>query len=352
MLYLALRQLLNLILSFFVLTIFTFSLAHLFPQGVSFIVDYIPVDIFSGDSLLHGSQLNNSQISNFQLNESSQTDNIFISYYHYMSQILTGHFGYSTVRGTSVFSEFFIYFPATLELSLGAIIFALGIGLPLGIFAAQHKNKWQDKLIISTSLAGSAIPIFWWAMLLVLFFSLLLGVTPVASRIGFEYDILPVTGFMLIDTLISKQNYAVDAFFNALHHLILPAIVLGTIPLTAITRTTRSAMIRVLSEDYIRSAKTRGIAAVQVIWKYALRNAMIPIITTLSLQVSVLIAGSLLTETIFSWPGAGKWLLEAVNRRDFPVIHGGILAIASFVILSHLFLDFLSMLVDPKWRHR
>jgi len=352
MLYLALRQVLNLILSFFVLTIFTFSLAKAFPDGVSFIVDYVPVDIYSGDSLLHDSQLNSSQINNFRLNESEQNENIFISYFHYLSQILTGHFGYSTVRGTSVFSEFFIYFPATLELSFGAIIFALGLGLPLGIFAAQNKNKWQDKLIVSTSLAGSSIPIFWWAMLLVLFFSLLLGITPVASRIGFEYDIIPVTGFMLIDTLLSKQPYSIDAFFSAIHHLILPAIVLGTIPLTAITRTTRSSMIRVLSEDYIRSAKTRGISVAQVIWKYALRNAMIPIITVLSLQISVLIAGSLLTETIFSWPGAGKWLLEAVNRRDFPVIHGGILAIASVIILSHLALDFASMLVDPKWRQR
>jgi len=345
MLYLAFRQILNLALSFFVLTIFTFSLAYLFPNGISFIIDSTPTDVFSLES-----RLNASQIVNYELNMVSPTDNIFVSYYQYMSQILTGHFGYSNVRGTSVFSEFFIYFPATLELSLGAILFAIGFGLPLGIFAAKHKNKWQDKLIISTSLAGSSIPIFWWAMLLVLFFSLLLGITPVASRIGFEYDIIPITGFMLIDTLISKQSYALDAFFSALHHLILPAIVLGTIPLTAITRTTRSSMISVLSEDYIRSAKTRGISSAQVVWKYALRNAMIPIMTTLGLQVSVLIAGSLLTETIFSWSGAGKWLLEAVNRRDFAVIHGGILAIASFVIISHLLLDFLSMTVDPKWR--
>jgi len=337
MLYLVFRQLIHLVLSFFVLTIFTFSLAQLFPQGISFIIEAESNNIFSGET---------SQ------NLVNQTSNFFVSYYQYISQVLSGYFGLSTVRGTSVFDEFFIYFPATLELSFAALFFATGLGLPLGIFAAKHKHKWQDKVIVSTSLAGSSIPIFWWAMLLVLLFSLFLGITPVASRIGFEYDILPITGFMLIDTLISNQDYATEAFISALHHLILPAIVLGTIPLTAITRTTRSAMIGVLSEDYIRSAKTRGISAVVVVWKYALRNAMIPIMTTLSLQISVLIAGSLLTETIFSWPGAGKWLLEAVNRRDFPVIHGGILAIASFVILSHILLDFLSMLVDPKWRHR
>ncbi len=337
MLYFLLRQLLNFAVSFFVLTIFTFGLAHLFPQGLSFIIEQnTSTDFFSGE----------------QVEIVNQTSHIFESYYHYVSQIMNGNFGQSTVRGGSVFEEFFIYFPATLELSFGAIFFALGLGLPLGVFAAKQKNKWQDKLIVSTTLVGYSMPIFWWAMLLVLLFSLLLGITPVASRIGFEYDILPVTGFMLIDTLISKQTYAMEAFYSALHHLILPAIVLGTIPLAVITRSTRSVMISVLSEDYIRSARARGISAIKVVWKHALRNAMLPIITTIGLQISVLITGSLLTETIFSWPGAGKWLLEAVYRRDFPVIHGGILAIASFVILTHFLLDVLSMIVDPKQRFR
>ncbi len=337
MLVLILRQLLNFAVSFFVLTIFTFSLAHLFPQGLAFIIEpNTNSDVFAAN----------------QIEIIVQTNNIFDSYYRYISQIMSGHFGQSTVRGGSVFKEFFIYFPATLELSLGAIIFALGLGLPLGIIAAKQKNKWQDKLIVSTTLVGYSMPIFWWAMLLVLLFSLWLGITPVASRIGFEYDILPVSGFMLIDTIISKQPYAIEAFYSALHHLLLPAIVLGTIPLAVITRSTRSAMISVLSEDYIRSAKARGITSTQVVWKHALRNALIPIITTLGLQISVLITGSLLTESIFSWPGAGKWLLEAVYRRDFPVIHGGILAIASFVILTHLLLDILSMIVDPKQRRQ
>lgn len=336
MLVLILRQLLNFAVSFFVLTIFTFSLAHLFPQGLSFIIEQ---------------KSNYSVFATEQIEVVTQTSHFLESYFRYMSQIMTGHFGQSAVRGGSVFEEFFIYFPATLELSLGAILFALGLGLPLGIFAAKNKNKWLDKLIVSTTLVGYSIPIFWWAMLLVLFFSLLLGITPVASRIGFEFDILPVTGFMLIDTLISNQPYAKEAFYSALHHLLLPTIVLGTIPLAVITRSTRSAMISVLSEDYIRSAKARGITSTQVVWMHALRNALIPIITVLGLQISVLITGSLLTETIFSWPGAGKWLLEAVYRRDFPVIHGGILAIASFVILTHLLLDILSMIVDPKQRH-
>lgn len=334
MLKVIIQQLSNLIVSFFVLSLFTFFIANLFPSNLSI-------------------------IQNINFAPSSESSSIFEiilsiiqSYFYYVSQILQGNFGFSTVRGTAIFSELFIYFPATLELSFVAIVFALTLGLPLGVIAAKQKNQWQDKFIISTTLVGYSIPIFWWAMLLVLLFSLLLGITPVASRIGFEYDIAPVTGFMLIDTLLSEQKYAIQAFYSALHHLVLPMIVLGTIPLAVITRATRSSMINVISQDYIRSAKARGISPIRITWKYAMRNSMIPLMTTLGLQIGVLITGSLLTETIFSWPGAGKWLLEAVYRRDFPVIHGGIFAFASFVILTHLFFDLALLYVDPKRRRK
>ena len=248
--------------------------------------------------------------------------------------------------------DFVIYFPATIELAAAALLIALVVGLPLGIYAAQHKDKWQDKLIMSGSLIGYSMPIFWWAMLLVLFFSIILGITPVASRIGFEFDIEPITGFMLLDTLLSEKHYALDAFKSALHHLILPAFVLGTVPLAVIARSTRSTMTDVLNADYIRSAKSRGISASKILWKYALRNASIPLLTAMGLQISILLTGSLITETIFSWPGIGKWLLEAVYRRDFAVIHGGILAIASFIIIIHLVLDIFRSFVDPKLRRK
>ncbi|MDQ7050827.1 MAG: ABC transporter permease subunit [Enterobacterales bacterium] len=327
----------NLLISFWVLTIFTFVLAHFFPQGVSFIFEPL-----TDPSLAQDTPTNIIELT-IQLSQ---------SYYYYLNQIFSGQLGFSSVRGTSVFEEFFIYFPATLELSITAMIFALGLGLPLGIIAAKQKNLWQDKLIVSTTLFGYSMPIFWWAMLLVMLFSLLLGISPVASRIGFEYDIHPITGFMLIDTLLSKQPYATEAFYSALNHLILPSVVLGTVPLAIITRTTRSSMIDALAQDYIRSAKSRGLSLTRVLFKHAFRNAMIPILTILGLQVTLLLTGSLITETIFSWPGAGKWLLEAVYRRDFPVIHGGILAIASFVILTHLLLDLILTYVDPHLRRQ
>jgi len=330
-----LRQLLNFIISLFVLTIFTFGLTHLFPEGVSLL---IPQDLDTGSSI---TQIGESVANN---------GNLFSNYFQYLNQIYQGNLGLSSVRGSSVFDEFFIYFPATLELSLVALIFAVFAGIPLGIIAAKNKNRWPDKLIVSSTLFGYSMPIFWWAILLILFFSLWLGVTPVASRLGFEFDIQPLTGFMLADTLLSDKSYSIEAFYSALHHLLLPAIALGTIPLAVVTRSTRSAMISILTEDYIRSAKARGLSFTKVIWKHALRNAMIPVVTTIGLLISILITGSLITESIFSWPGAGKWLLEAVYRRDFTVIHGAILAIACFIILVHFLLDLLSIYLDPKRR--
>lgn len=331
------KQGINFLASFFVLTLFTFSLANFFPEKLAF---------------LYASQIDQSLMANHGTNYDLVEPNLFNSYLFYLQQLFDGNLGMSSVRGTSVFAEFFTYFPATLELSLVALLFAISLGVPLGILAARHKNHWQDKSVVSSTLIGYSMPIFWWAMLLVLFFSLWLGVSPVASRIGFEFDISPVTGFMLIDTLLSDQPYSLEAFKSALHHIVLPSVVLGTVPLAIITRSTRSSMISILNEDYIISAKARGLSPVTVLWKHALRNAALPLLTIIGLQVSTLITGSLITESIFAWPGAGKWLLEAVYRRDFPVIHGAILAIASFVILTHFILDLLMTYLDPKLRRK
>jgi dipeptide transport system permease protein len=319
---LLLRQLMLLLSSLFALTLFTFFLTLFFPEGSDFI--------------------------SHQLN--SESANIIAQYLNYLQNILQGQWGVSETRETLVFNDFFTYFPATVELSLSALVFALLFGIPFGILAAENKNKWQDKLIVSTTLVGYSMPIFWWGMLLVLLFSVSLGVTPVASRLGFEYDIIPVTGFMLIDTLLSDKSYAINAFYDALRHLLLPTIVLGTVPLAIFTRVTRSAMIEVLSSDYIRTAKAKGLPIARIVWIHALRNALLPILTIVGLQISILITGTLITETIFSWPGIGKWLLEAVYRRDYATIHGGILAIASIVIATNILIEFVSHYLNPRLR--
>jgi dipeptide transport system permease protein len=179
-------------------------------------------------------------------------------------------------------------------------------------------------------------------------FSVQLGLTPVSGRIAVRYYVEPVTGFLLIDSLLSDDK---GAFASALQHLILPTIVLGTVPLAVIARMTRSAMLEVLGEDYIRTARAKGLAPLRVIAVHALRNALIPVVTVIGLQVGVLFTGAILTETIFSWPGVGKWLIEAINRRDYPVLQGGTLLIGVVVMSVNLIVDLTYGLINPRIRH-
>ena len=273
---------------------------------------------------------------------------IVIQYLDYLWGVLQGDFGTSISTKGSVLDQFFQLFPATLELSLCAIIFAIVIGIPAGVFAAIKRGSFFDQLTMGTALIGFSMPIFWWGLLLIILFSGVLQWTPVSGRISLMYFFPNVTGFMLIDSLISGEP---GAFKSAVSHLILPTIVLGTIPLAVIARQTRSAMLEVLSEDYVRTARAKGLSTLRVVGVHALRNAMIPVITTIGLQVGVMLAGAILTETIFSWPGIGKWMVDSVFRRDYPVIQGGLLIIAGLIMLVNLIVDLLYGLVNPRIRH-
>jgi dipeptide transport system permease protein len=271
-----------------------------------------------------------------------------IQYLDYLGGILTGDFGNSIVTKQPESQQFFDLFPATLELSLCAIIFAVLLGIPAGIFAAIKRGTFFDQSIMGTALIGYSMPIFWWGLLLIILFSGILQWTPVSGRISLMYFFPPVTGFMLIDSLLSGQA---GAFKSAVSHLILPTIVLGTIPLAVIARQTRSAMLEVLGEDYVRTARAKGLPPLRVIGVHALRNAMIPVITTVGLQVGVMLAGAILTETIFSWPGIGKWMVDSVFKRDYPVIQSGLLIIAGIIMLVNLAVDLLYGLINPRIRH-
>jgi len=273
---------------------------------------------------------------------------VIVQYGIYIAQVLRGDLGRSLVTQNSVTAEFAELFPATVELSLCATIFALGIGLPAGMLAAVRRNSWLDQGVMGLSLTGYSMPIFWWGLLLIMLFSVQLGWTPVSGRIDLLYYVEPVTGFLLIDTLLSDQD---GSFLSALQHLILPAIVLGTIPLAVVARMTRSAMLEILGEDYIRTARAKGLSSFRVIAVHALRNALIPIVTVIGLQVSVLFTGAILTETIFSWPGVGKWLIEAVYRRDYPVLQGGILLMGVVVMVINLLVDLTYGFINPRIRH-
>lgn len=262
--------------------------------------------------------------------------------------ILRGDLGHSLVTREPVLSEFLTLFPATIELSLCALTFALVIGLPVGIMAAIKRGTMLDHTVMGVTLTGYSMPIFWWGLLLIIFFSGFLQWTPVSGRISFLYFVEPRTGFMLIDSLLSGEK---GAFRSAVSHLILPAVVLGTIPLAVIARQTRSAMLEVLGEDYVRTAKAKGLHPRRVIGLHALRNALIPVVTVIGLQTGVLLAGAILTETIFSWPGVGKWLVDSIFRRDYPSVQGGLLLIASVVMIVNLIVDLLYGLINPRIRH-
>ncbi|QXL84851.1 ABC transporter permease subunit [Comamonas sp. NLF-1-9] len=274
---------------------------------------------------------------------------VLVQYGIYIARVLQGDLGKSMITQAPVLQEFGQLFPATVELALCAIVFALLVGIPAGIIAAVKRNSWLDHGVMGVSLTGYSMPIFWWGLLLILLFSVQLDLTPVSGRISVQYFIEPTTGFFLIDTLLADEP---GAFGSALGHLVLPAIVLGTVPLAVIARMTRSAMLEVLGEDYIRTARAKGLSTVRVVGVHALRNALIPVVTIIGLQVGVLFTGAILTETIFSWPGVGKWLIEAISRRDYPVLQGGILLLGTVVMAVNLLVDITYGIINPRVRHQ
>jgi dipeptide transport system permease protein len=274
---------------------------------------------------------------------------VMVQYGIYIGKVLQGDLGKSIITQTPVLTEFTALFPATIELALCAILFALLIGIPAGILAAVKRNSFLDHGVMGVSLTGYSMPIFWWGLLLILLFSVQLDLTPVSGRIAVQYFIEPVTGFLLIDSLMAGDS---GAFASAASHLILPTIVLGTNPLAVIARMTRSAMLEVLGEDYIRTARAKGLSTLRVVSVHALRNALIPVITVIGLQVGVLFTGAILTETIFSWPGVGKWLIEAISRRDYPVLQGGMLLLGAVVMAVNLLVDVAYGIINPRIRHQ
>ena len=272
---------------------------------------------------------------------------LHVQYLRYVGQLLQGDLGNSIVTREPVAVEFKLLFPATLELAGAALLLALLVGLPLGLAAALKRGSFVDQAVMALATVGNSMPVFWWGLILIMFFSVGLEWTPVSGRVGIEFDIEPVTGFMLIDAAFSSDA---GALISAVMHLLLPALVLGTIPMAVIARMTRSAMLEVLREDYMRTARAKGLSPARVVLHHGLRNALIPVLTVLGLQVGGLLGGAVLTETIFSWPGIGKWLIDAIARRDYPVVQAGILISALVFIGVNLVVDVLYGVVNPRLR--
>ena len=335
MLKFLLRRLLLTVPTFFALMFVTFVAIRLVPGD--------PVEVRTGER-----GISPERLAYFR-HELGLDQPIWKQFLDYVWQVLHGDLGVSLVTNEKVLTEFATLFPATLELSICAMLFAVLLGVPAGVIAAVKRGSWFDQGLMAVAVTGFSMPIFWWGLLLIMLVSERWGLTPVSGRIDLiQYYFEPVTGFMLIDSLLSDQE---GAFWSAVHHLILPTIVLGTIPLAVVARMTRSSMLEVLGEDYVRTARAKGMPERRVVGVHALRNALIPVVTIVGLQVGTLLAGAVLTETIFSWPGVGKWLIESIARRDYPALQGGILLISTMVILVNVFVDLLYGAINPRIRH-
>ncbi|MFC0226095.1 dipeptide ABC transporter permease DppB [Serratia aquatilis] len=338
MLQFILRRLGLVIPTFIGITLLTFAFVHMIPGD--------PVTIMAGERGISAER--HAQL----MTEMGLDKPLYQQYFNYVTNVLHGDLGTSLKSRISVWEEFVPRFQATLELGVCAMIFAVLVGIPVGVLAAVKRGSVFDHTAVGISLTGYSMPIFWWGMMLIMLVSVQLNLTPVSGRVSdtvFLDESMPLTGFMLIDTLIWGEP---GDFKDAVMHMILPAVVLGTIPLAVIVRMTRSSMLEVLSEDYIRTARAKGLSRIRVIVVHALRNALLPVVTVIGLQVGTMLAGAILTETIFSWPGLGRWLMDALQRRDYPVVQGGVLLVACMIILVNLLVDVLYGVVNPRIRHK
>jgi peptide/nickel transport system permease protein len=277
-------------------------------------------------------------------------DPIWQQYLTYIGGLLHGDFGASFITNKSVIGEFATRFPATLELTAAALIFAVGAGIPLGRFAARHAHGWLDGSVSIISLLGISIPVFVLGLALVFIFSVELRWLPTQGRIDPRAEgVFPtITGFVLVDTLLAGR---LDLFMDGLRHLILPAIAQGSIPLAIIARQTRAAVLDVANEDYVRTAEAKGLQPRRVEGRHIMRNAWLPVMTIIGLQVGSLLGGAVLTETIFSWNGVGRWVFEAIHDRDYLVVQGGITVFALIFLIVNLVVDVGYAFLNPRIRY-
>lgn len=275
-------------------------------------------------------------------------DPLYVQYLSYLGGLLRGDLGASVINNKPFLDEFLVRFPGTIELTLGALVFAVGLGIPLGRLAARHAQGWLDGVVTAISLFGISIPVFVLGLVLVVIFGVGLGWLPTQGRIDARLRFESVTNFMLIDTLLAGR---LDLFVDAVRHLILPSIALGSIPLAIITRITRASVIEVSHEDYVRTARAKGLAERRVDERHIMRNAWLPVTTVIGLQVGGLLAGAVLTETVFVWNGVGRWVVDAIGNRDLTIVQSTILVFALIFLVVNLVVDIGYAFLNPRIRY-
>jgi peptide/nickel transport system permease protein len=273
---------------------------------------------------------------------------LYEQYAIYLGQLARFDLGKSVINNRPVIEELSRRFPATIELTAAALLLAIGLGIPLGRIAARYTQRWPDAIVTVISLLGISIPIFVLGYTLQFFFAAQLQWLPASSRINPRLGIDVVTNFMLVDTLLSGK---INAFVDALQHLILPAIALGSIPLAIITRITRAAVLDVSNEDYVRTARAKGLVEKRVNSRHIMRNAWLPVVTVIGLQVGGLLAGAVITETVFSWNGVGSYIVNAIQDHDYLVVQSTILVFAAIFLVVNLGVDIAYAFLNPRIRY-
>jgi peptide/nickel transport system permease protein len=316
--------------------------------GVSIVVFFM-VRAIPGDpaQIMLGQQATQAQIQ--QVRENMGLDKpIIVQYGLFLKDALRGDLGDSTVTGRPVTTELMVRLPATFELTAFAMLIAVLVGVPVGVISAVKQYSLLDKTTSVVALTGISMPIFWLAMILVVIFGVNWELLPFPGRLDPTTAITSITGLVLVDSLLTL-NFA--GFWDGLLHLIMPALALATIPMAVVMRMTRSSMLEVMNEDYVRTARAKGVVPWRVIVKHALRNAMLPTITVIGLQVGLLMGGAIITETIFSWPGIGLYTYTSISSRDYASIQGVVLYGALLFVLINLLVDILYAILDPRVRY-
>lgn len=335
MLQYLIRRLFGLIPVLFGITLLVFSLLHLIPGDPA--------------TVLLGEQAPAEQVEALR-EQLGLNQPLPWQYLTFLKQLLQFDLGKSIISGIPVAEEIAQRMPATFELAIAAIFVAILFGIPAGTIAAIYHNCWQDNFAMSGSLIGVSMPVYWLSLILIYLFSVNLDWLPPSGRLGiYQTEFTPITGFYILDALVQLKFSVLQ---DALAHLILPALALGTIPLAILSRITRSALLEVFSQDYIRTARAKGVPEFGVIFRHALKNAILPVITIIGLQFGTLLGGAILTETIFSWPGIGTWIYEGILSRDYPVVQGGVVFVAVTFVLVNLFVDVSYAIFDPRIRYK
>jgi len=320
----------------FGVTLFVFSLNYLFPGDVL-------TNMTGIQNITYDEYINLAVEYRVEQNWLSQ-------YWAFLGRITEGDWGVSFITGTSIFDQVSSALPATIELATYALVYSFVVAIPFGLLASNENHPLLDKSILAISIIGFSMPIFWLALLLILVFSINLGWFPISGRLSLVYDIPQQTGFLLFDIINSNSIYKYEAFKDALRHLVIPTFVLAAYPTTVLIRTTRQSMKEVLNTPYIKAARAKGLSNFQVLKRHGLRNGLLPVIQVLGVHFGTVITLAMVTEVIFSWPGIGLWLVDAIHQRDYPAIQGGLMALSAIVFIVTIVFDIIYMIFDPLAR--